>query len=259
MNYKFIKVEKNNAVGSITMNREEVLNSFNYEMAIEFQNALDAFELDNEVRAIVITGAGRAFCAGQDLQASLTGTKTIREIVAEQYNPIIIKIRSIEKPIIAAVNGVAAGAGANIALACDFVIAKENASFVQSFVNIGLVPDSAGSWILPRLVGFARANAMVMLGEKVKGTEAEQIGLIYKAVSEENFEGFVNEFAQNLSQKPTFAIGLTKRAMNYSMINNLYEQLELEENLQEQAADSYDFKEGVNAFLEKRKPVYKGE
>lgn len=259
MEYKFIKSEVKNSIAMLTMNREEVLNSFNYEMAMEFQNALDNYENDTDVRVIIITGAGRAFCAGQDLQASLNGNKSIREIVAEQYNPIIIKIRDIEKPIIAAVNGVAAGAGANIALACDFVIAKENASFVQSFVNIGLVPDSAGSWFLPRLVGMAKATAMVMLGDKVKGKEAEEIGLIYKSVADSEFETFVNEFATMLSQKPTFAIGLTKRALNYSLINNLYEQLELEENMQEQASESYDFKEGVNAFLEKRKPVYKGK
>lgn len=259
MEYQFIKVSIQDGIANLVMNRQNVLNSFNYPMAIEFQDALDSFDFNDEVRVIVISGQGRAFCAGQDLQASLNGDKTIREIVSTQYNPIIIKIRSIEKPIIAAVNGVAAGAGANIALACDFVIAKETASFVQSFVNIGLVPDSAGSFFLPRLVGFARANEMLMLGDKVKASEAEQVGLIYKSIAENEFEEFVSNFAKKLAEKPTFAIGLTKRAMNYSLINSLYEQLDLEENLQEQASESYDFKEGVNAFLEKRKPIFKGK
>ena len=180
-------------------------------------------------------------------------------ILEEHYNPIIQRIRTIEKPIVAGVNGVAAGAGANIALACDIVIANENASFIQAFSKIGLVPDSAGTFFLPRLIGFQKATALCMLGDKVSASEAERIGMIYKAVSAETFEADILKTAQNLAEMPTKALGLTKRLLNQSLTNNLEQQLQLESDLQIEASSSGDYKEGVAAFVEKRKPNFKGE
>ena len=181
-----------------------------------------------------------------------------KAILEEHYNPIIKKIRAIEKPIIAAVNGVAAGAGANIALACDIVIAHENASFIQAFSKIGLIPDSAGTFFLPRLIGFQKAAALMMTGDKVMAAEAEQMGMIYKSVTAEEFDAYIEKLAVNMAKMPTKALGLTKRVLNQSLINNLEEQLELESQYQIEAAQSQDYSEGVNAFVEKRKPIFTG-
>lgn len=247
-------------IAYLTLNRPEVFNSFNREMALLLQSELDAAEKNPEVRAIVITGNGKAFCAGQDLKevTSPELNPGFKKILEEHYNPIISRIRKIEKPIIAAVNGVAAGAGANIALACDVVIASENASFIQAFSKIGLVPDSAGTFFLPRLIGFQKASALMMLGDKVSAADAEKLGMVYKTVSSENFMDEVNNIAVTMANMPTKALGLTKRLLNNSLESSLDEQLAFESKLQIEAAQSEDYAEGVDAFVNKRKPEFKG-
>ena len=229
-------------------------------MALLLQKTLDDCNTDANVRAIVITGNGKAFCAGQDLK-EVTDPELnpgFRKILEEHYNPIIQKIRTIEKPIVAAVNGVAAGAGANIALACDIVVANEHASFIQAFSKIGLIPDSAGTFFLPRLIGFQKASALMMLGDKVTATEALTLGMIYKLYPTAIFEEEVKILVENLAKMPTKALGLTKRLLNQSMNNNLEQQLALESDLQIEASSTNDYKEGVTAFVEKRKPEFKG-
>jgi len=253
-----LKIE--NSIGFITLNRPEVFNSFNREMALLMQETLDKCASDSNVRAIVISGSGKAFCAGQDLKEVTTPELNpgFRKILEEHYNPIIERIRMIEKPIVAAVNGVAAGAGANIALACDIVVASENAAFIQAFSKIGLVPDSAGTFFLPRLIGFQKASALMMLGDKVSAQDAFDMGMIYKFYTVAIFDEEVQKLATTLSQMPTHALALTKKLLNRSMINNLQEQLALESDLQIDASSSNDYREGVNAFMEKRTPEFKG-
>ena len=249
-----------NGVCTLKLNRPEVFNSFNRSMALALQKALDECELDDKVRAIVITGEGKAFCAGQDLGEAVDPEgPDLTTIVEEHYNPIILRIRNIEKPIIAAVNGVAAGAGANIALACDITIAKKSASFIQAFSKIGLIPDSGGTFFLPRIVGMQKALALMFTGDKVSADQAEQMNMIYKSVDDEQFMDEVTKFAETLAAMPTRGLGLTKKAVNESFTNDLAAQLAVEGNLQTEAGATYDFREGVNAFLEKRKPVFKGE
>jgi 2-(1,2-epoxy-1,2-dihydrophenyl)acetyl-CoA isomerase len=260
MSSNLIEVKIENSVAWIALNRPEVFNSFNREMALQLQTTLDDCNTNSNVRALVLTGNGKAFCAGQDLK-EVTDPELnpgFRKILEEHYNPIIQKIRTIEKPIIAAVNGVAAGAGANIALACDIVVASEQASFIQAFSKIGLVPDSAGTFFLPRLIGFQKASALMMLGDKVTAPEALTMGMIYKIFPIALFEEEVKTLAENLAQMPTKAIGLTKRLLNQSMHNNLEQQLKLESDLQIEASSSNDYNEGVTAFVEKRKPEFKG-
>lgn len=249
-----------NGVCQIKLNRPSVFNSFNQGMAMDFQRTLDECEKNSEVRAIVITGEGRAFCAGQDL-AEVTDPNgpEMESIVREHYNPIIERIRNIEKPIIAAVNGVAAGAGANIALACDITIATESASFIQAFSKIGLIPDSGGTFFLPRIVGMQKALALMFTGDKVSAKDAEAMNMIYKTVSDEAFEEEVTKLAEKFAKMPTRGFGLTKRAVNASWNNTLTEQLKVEEVLQTEAGRTEDFEEGVQAFLEKRMPVFKGK
>ncbi|MFN3757286.1 MAG: enoyl-CoA hydratase-related protein [Flavobacterium sp.] len=255
-----IQLKIMNQVAYIVLNRPEVFNSFNREMALSMQTALDQCASDASIRAIVITGNGKAFCAGQDLKEVVSPELNpgFRKILEEHYNPIVQRIRTIEKPIIAAVNGVAAGAGANIALACDIVLASEKASFIQAFSKIGLIPDSGGTFFLPRLIGFQRASALAMTGDKVSAAEALQMGLIYKVLSEESFEISVQQLAEQMAQMPTKALGLTKRLLNQSLTNDLETQLALESDLQIEASESYDYKEGVTAFVEKRKPEFNG-
>jgi 2-(1,2-epoxy-1,2-dihydrophenyl)acetyl-CoA isomerase len=255
-----ILFEIKDAVAVIKLNRPEVFNSFNKEMAIALQNRLDECEENDAVRAIYIIGEGKAFCAGQDLQeVTDPNGPELTSIVRDHYNPIIERIRNIEKPIIGAVNGVAAGAGANIALACDICVAAESASFIQAFSKIGLIPDSGGTFTLPRLIGMQRATALMMLGDKVSAKDAEQMGMIYKAYSGDDFLEESMNLAVKLSKMPTKGLGLTKRALNVSMISDLTTQLKTEEELQTMAGSTYDYNEGVAAFLEKRKPEFKGE
>lgn len=243
----------------ITLNRPSVFNSFNQAMAYELQDTLKAAAANDEVRLILLTGEGKAFCAGQDLaEATDPNGPSMKDIVSKHYNPIIELIRTIEKPIVAAVNGVAAGAGANIALACDITIAKKSASFIQAFSKIGLIPDSGGTFFLPRIIGMQKSLALMMTGDKVTAEQADQMNLIYKAVDDEQFDSFVADFAKNLATMPTRALGLTKKAVNASFTNSLEEQLALEGLLQTEAGQTEDFKEGVQAFLEKRKPEFKG-
>lgn len=256
----FILSEIKDQVMIITLNRADKFNSFNREMALQLQSALDQASTNPQVRAIVLTGSGKAFCAGQDLAEAIDNNGPgISKIVEEHYNPIVSRLRAIEKPVIAAVNGVAAGAGANIALSCDIVLATSSASFIQAFSKIGLVPDSGGTFFLPRLIGFQRASALMMTGDKVTATEAQQMGMIYKALPDETFMEEVIKLASNMAAMPTKALGLTKRLLNDSLFNTHDKQLAQEGKLQVEAASSYDYKEGVNAFLEKRKPVFKGE
>ena len=248
-----------NGVLTLKLNRPAVFNSFNKEMALLLQEELKNAANNEEVRAIILTGEGKAFCAGQDLaEATSSDGPSLQSIVKDHYNPIIQWIRSIEKPIIAGVNGVAAGAGANIALACDITFAKESASFIQAFSKIGLIPDSGGTFFLPRIIGAQKALALMMTGDKVSATDAEKMNLIYRVVSDEKFEEELYKFASQIAKMPTKGLGLTKKAINDSFSNNLTEQLALEEVLQTQAGQTYDFKEGVNAFLEKRVPEFKG-
>jgi len=254
-----LKIE--NKIAFITLNRPEVFNSFNREMALTLQSILDDCEKDEDVRAIVLTGSGKAFCAGQDLK-EVTDPELnpgFKKILEEHYNPIITRIRSIKKPIIGAINGVAAGAGANIALACDIVVAHEKVTFIQAFSLIGLIPDSGGTFFLPRLIGFQKAQALAMLGDKVSAEEAESLGMIYKMIPLENFEKEVEKLGLKLAIMPTKALGMIKELFNQSMTNDLNAQLALESKLQIEAAQSEDYREGVAAFIEKRKPNFKGQ
>jgi 2-(1,2-epoxy-1,2-dihydrophenyl)acetyl-CoA isomerase len=249
-----------NGVGRIKLNRPEKFNSFNREMALQMQAALDTFSTDNSVRCILIEAEGKAFCAGQDLaEAIAPDGPGIQKIVDEHYNPIIIKIREAQKPVVAVVHGVAAGAGANIALACDIVLAGESASFIQAFSKIGLIPDSGGTFFLPRLIGSQRAAGLMMLADKVGGKEAAEMGMVYKCFEDASLKTEVEKICNQLANMPTKGIALTKMLLNQSATSDLKQQLKLEEVYQAQAGQTYDHKEGVNAFLEKRLPVFKGE
>ncbi len=255
-----VLLSKENGVGYITLNRPERYNSYNRDMAQALQAHLDDCEKDDTVRCIYITGAGKGFCSGQDLAEAINPTpEEFARMVEEHYNATIVRIRNIEKPIIAAVNGVAAGAGANIALACDIVLANESASFIQAFSKIGLIPDSGGTFFLPRLVGMQRAAALMMTAEKVSAADAVSMGMIYKSYADDVFESESKKMAMTLAQMPTKGIGLTKRLLNSSYSNDLRQQLNMEKEIQVQAGSTADFREGVMSFLEKRKPVFKGK
>lgn len=244
----------------IRLNRPDKFNSFNRDMALSMQQSLDSAWTNKSIRAIYITGEGKAFCAGQDLSEAIDANGPgIEKIVSEHYNPIIKLIRKIEKPVVCAVNGVAAGAGANIAFACDIIVAARSASFIQAFSKIALIPDSGGTFMLPRLLGWHKASALMMTGDKLSAEEAFSLGVVYKVFEDGELPDKGMELAKQLSAMPTKGIGLTKRLLNMSFTNSLDAQLEAECRLQVEAAGSYDYNEGVKAFLEKRQPVFKGE
>jgi 2-(1,2-epoxy-1,2-dihydrophenyl)acetyl-CoA isomerase len=255
-----ILFEIRDQIAFITLNRPDKLNSFTREMALLLQNRLDESASLREVRAVYLTGAGKAFSAGQDLAEVVDPEGPgLTNILREQFNPIVTRIRNLPKPVVAAVNGVAAGAGANIALCCDIVVAAQSAGFIQAFSKIGLIPDSGGTYFLPRLVGWQKATAIAMLGDKISAVEAERMGMVYKVYDNEEFEGASRALTSVLAQLPTRALAFTKHAFNYSAANTLEAQLILEDELQQKAAQSKDYAEGVNAFLGKRLPLFRGE
>jgi 2-(1,2-epoxy-1,2-dihydrophenyl)acetyl-CoA isomerase len=247
-------------VGKIVLNRSEKFNSFNREMSLALQDALKECSTNENVRAVYLTGSGKAFSAGQDLSEAFSPQGPgIQKIVEEHYNPIILGIRNMEKPVVCAVNGVAAGAGANIALACDIIVAAKSASFIQAFSKIGLVPDSGGTFILPRLIGFQRATAVMMLGDKINADDALSMGMIYKVIEDADLEKESWNIARTLSEMATRGLGLTKQLLNKTFDNSLEQQLKEEGIFQTRAAATEDFKAGVKAFLEKQKPVFVGK
>ncbi|HKW12673.1 MAG TPA: 2-(1,2-epoxy-1,2-dihydrophenyl)acetyl-CoA isomerase PaaG [Gemmatimonadaceae bacterium] len=257
-----ILFEIEQGVARLTLNRPDVLNSFNRAMARELCDALSGIGRDNSVRAVLLTGAGRGFCAGQDLaEASPRPDGSLPDLgdfVRDGYNPIIRAIRTLEKPVVCAVNGVAAGAGANLAFACDIVFASRDATFIQSFAKIGVIPDSGGTFILPRIVGLQRATALTMLAEKINAEQALDWGLIYRVVEPPGLSEAALATATYLATQPTHGLGLIKRAFNRSLGVDLDAQLDYEEELQREAGHTADYAEGVRAFLEKRKPKFEG-
>ena len=255
-----VLLEISGQVGFITLNRPDKLNSFTREMALTLQDKLDECASLHEVRAVCLTGAGKAFSAGQDLAEVVNPDGPgMKKILKEQFNPIVTRIRNLPKPVLAAVGGVAAGAGANIALCCDIVVAARSASFIQAFSKIGLIPDSGGTWFLPRLIGWQKASAIAMLGEKIGAAEAEKMGMVYKVYEDAEFSAAWRTLGAVLAEMPTRALAYTKHALNYSASNSLEAQLLMEDELQQKAAETGDYKEGVRAFLEKRAPLFKGE
>ena len=254
-----IQFEKIDGVGKITLNRPDKFHSFVREMALKLQETLDSCKKDDEIRSVMITASGKAFCAGQDLkEATDPNGRNISTIIQEHYNPIILKVRNLNKPVIAAVNGVAAGAGASLALCCDIIVASENASFLQAFSKIGLVPDSGSTYFLPRIVGIQRAAALMMTAEPISAHQAEKMGMIYKVYPQDEFEKESWDLVSKLAKMPTKALALTNKLLNSSVENSLKEQLNLEDKYQSLAASTEDFNEGVKAFLEKRKANFKG-
>jgi 2-(1,2-epoxy-1,2-dihydrophenyl)acetyl-CoA isomerase len=248
-------------VATITLNRPDVLNSFNRPMARALREAIETVGGDESLRCVLLTGAGRGFCAGQDLAEAAPKDQPIPDlgdIVRDSYNPVIRAIRKLEKPVICAVNGVAAGAGANLAFACDIVFASSAATFIQSFAKIGVIPDSGGTFLLPRIVGLHRASVMTMLAEKTSAEQARDWGLVYMITTPESLLETASGVARQLATQPTRGLGMIKRGFNRSLGIDLDTQLDFEEELQREAGRTEDYREGVQAFLEKRKPVFRG-
>lgn len=260
MTEPFVLLQRDDGIVRVVLNRPERLNAFTLGMLGELSDALTDLDHDDTARVIVLTGAGRGFCAGQDLtdHEACDDARTIRNVVERHYNPVVRQIRALPQPVIAAVNGVAAGAGCSLALACDLAVATASATFVNAFVNIGLIPDSGGSYFLPRLVGQARALGLTILGEPIDARTAAEWGLIWKAVADSDFAGEVDGLARRLAEMPTAAIGLIKHAINVSGHHSLEQQLAVEAELQAAAAETEDYQEGRAAFLEKRKPRFFG-
>ena len=258
MSFKTLELTIADGVATLTFNRPDKLNSFTTEMHAEVREALGQLTADMSVRCLLITGRGRGFCAGQDL-ADEVASADIGGTVERDYNPLVRALTTLPMPVVCAVNGIAAGAGANIALACDLVLAARSASFIQAFCKIGLVPDSGGTWTLPRVVGHARAMALTLLGDKISAEKAESWGMIWKCVDDTELMPEALKLAKHLATQPTKGLAMTKQALHAAATNTLDQQLDLERDLQTAAAASYDFKEGVNAFLDKRAPVFKGE
>ena len=263
MSYENIEFEVADGVAVLKLNRPDALNSFTTDMHAEVREVLTVAAADTSVRAVLLTGNGRGFCAGQDLNdravAPGESMPDLGDSVEKNYNPLIRLLTGMEKPVICAVNGVAAGAGAKIAFACDIVIAGRSASFIESFSKLGLIPDSGGTWILPRLVGMARAKGLAMLGPKVSAEQAENWGMIWQVVDDEALMDTALGLAKQMATQPTRGFAFTKQAFAQSAVNTLDDQLEIEKQLMRAAGQTHDYEEGVKAFLEKRTPVYKGE
>ena len=262
MDYQTILVEEKNAVGYLTLNRPKQLNSFNETMHKEVASVLKAWSKDSTIRAVVLSAEGRGFCAGQDLGdravAPNADAPDLGLSIETYYNPLIKLITDMPKPVICAVNGVAAGAGANIALACDLVLAAKSASFIQAFCRLGLVPDSGGTWFLPRVIGRARAMGLAILGDKLSAEQAMEWGMIWQVVEDDALRSEASKLAEHLASQPTYGLSLIKKAINVSADNSLEDQLILERDLQRLAGRSADYKEGVQAFMQKRTPIYQG-
>jgi len=262
MSFEHILFTIEQGVATLTLNRPAQLNSFNAQMHQEVREALKQVRQSPEARCLLITGNGRGFCAGQDLSdrnvAPGAAMPDLGESIEKNYNPLIRTLRDLPMPVVCAVNGVAAGAGANIALACDITLAARSASFIQAFCKIGLVPDSGGTWTLPRAVGMARAKALALLGDKLSAEQAEQWGMIWRCVDDEALQDEALKLARHLAAQPTYGLALIKRALNASASNSFDAQLDLERDLQRLAGRSEDYREGVAAFMEKRTPEFKG-
>ncbi len=263
MSENSILLDITDGVAKLTLNRPDKLNSFNVEMHHQLRAALEKISNDKSVRALLITGAGRGFCAGQDLSdrnvAADAPPPDLGHTLDTNYNPLVRTLRALPFPVIAAVNGVAAGAGANFALACDMVLAARSASFVQAFCKIGLIPDCGGTYFLPRLVGNARAMGLAMLGDKLSAEQAEQWGLIWKCIDDDKLQDEAMKLAKHFATQPTKGLALTKRALYASGANSLDQQLDTERDLQRIAGQSDDFREGVSAFVQKRGPKFTGK
>lgn len=257
--FEFLKMDVQDGIATITLNRPEVFNAFNDGMSYELQDALKKAERDEQVRTVVLTGEGKAFCSGQDLKASAgVENRSFSDSLHKRYNPIIRAMRNMPKPIIGRINGVAAGAGCSLALACDVIVAAEEATFIEVFINIGLVPDSGSSFFMPKMLGAAKAFEFCSMGTKIKAIEAAQMGMINRAVPMAELDGTVKQFADYYAQAPTKSIGLIKKMLNKAQNSSLDEMLEYEAYCQEIAGRSEDYKEGVKAFIEKRKAQFKG-